>query len=60
MNESTYELVDQIDPYTNEVTGQVLKRTDSDGVVWFIPSDPANSDYAAYLESLETPAPKAK
>jgi hypothetical protein len=29
----------------------------TDGTILWIPSDPANSDYQAYLESLE---PKAK
>ncbi len=38
MNEYTYEVLE---------TG-TIKRTDSDGVVWFIPADPANSDYATY------------
>jgi hypothetical protein len=32
-----------------------ISRTDSDGRVWFIPTDPANSDYQAYLASLEAP-----
>lgn len=50
--EYTYEVV------TN-LMGEVIKRTDSDGNEAWIPTDPANSDYAAYLESLE-PAPKAK
>ena len=27
----------------------VIKRTDLDGAIWFIPTDPANSDYQAYL-----------
>ena len=27
----------------------VIKRTDADGQVWFIPTDPANSDYQRYL-----------
>jgi len=27
----------------------VLKRTDEDGKVWWIPTDPANSDYQRYL-----------
>ena len=26
-----------------------IKRTDEDGKEWFIPNDPANSDYQAYL-----------
>ena len=26
-----------------------IKRTDEDGRVWFIPNDPANSDYQRYL-----------
>jgi hypothetical protein len=33
--------------------GSILKRTDSDGTVWWIPADPANSDYQAYLQALE-------
>ena len=27
----------------------LIKRIDDDGTVWFIPTDPANSDYQAYL-----------
>ena len=26
-----------------------IKRTDADGTEWFIPNDPANSDYQRYL-----------
>jgi len=44
----TYELV-QVTP----MSGELVKRTDEDGTVWWIPTDPANSDYAAYLASLE-------
>jgi hypothetical protein len=29
--------------------GQVIKRTDADGTIWFIPKDEANSDYQRYL-----------
>jgi hypothetical protein len=36
-----------------ETTSTVIQRTDSDGSIWFIPTDPANSDYQAYLLSLE-------
>ena len=32
-----------------------ILRTDDDGQVWCIPTDPANSDYQAYLASLEAP-----
>jgi hypothetical protein len=28
---------------------ETILRTDSDGKVWHIPTDPANSDYQAYL-----------
>lgn len=35
--------------------GSILK-TDEDGKVWAIPTDPANSDYQAYLESLKDAA----
>ena len=31
----------------------VLKRTDETGKIWWIPTDPANSDYQAYLKSLD-------
>jgi hypothetical protein len=30
----------------------LIKKIDEDGIVWFIPSDPANSDYQEYLKSL--------
>ena len=46
-------------PVYEEVTTQlgqeVIKRTDVDGSVWWIPKDPANSDYYAYLRWLENP-----
>ena len=32
-----------------------IKRTDADGRIFSIPLDPANSDYQAYLASLEAP-----
>jgi hypothetical protein len=38
----TYELIE------GEL-GSTLKRTESDGRVWWIPLDPNNSDYAEYL-----------
>lgn len=50
-NTFTYELI-------TTIAGEVVKRTHADGNEAWIPTDPANSDYAAYLESLE--APKAK
>ena len=50
MNESTYEIIE------NSAGAETIKRTDSDGSVWWIPSDPANSDYQAYLASLEEQA----
>lgn len=40
-----YELVE------NEF-GSSLKSTNPDGHVWWIPLDPANSDYAEYLRYL--------
>lgn len=30
-----------------------IERTDLDGTVWYIPTDPANSDYQEYLKSLD-------
>ncbi len=38
-----YEIVEQ------ENGNKVIKRTDADGKVWWIPTDPANSDYQRYL-----------
>jgi hypothetical protein len=32
--------------------GDSVVRTDEDGQVWYIPTDPANSDYQAYLATL--------
>ena len=40
---------------TNEVADTTIKRTDADGKVWWIPSDPNNSDYQRYLRWLENP-----
>jgi hypothetical protein len=48
---STYEVI-QFDGFEN------IKRTDSDGTVWFIPTDPANRDYQEYLASLEATEPE--
>jgi hypothetical protein len=42
-----------LDPEGKELTQ--IQRIDADGTIWFIPSDPANSDYQAYLASLEAP-----
>jgi hypothetical protein len=39
---------------TTEFGKQIIERTDEDGSIWWIPEDPANSDYQAYLLSLET------
>ena len=41
----------------NDVTpnSSYIQRTDADGTIWSIPTDPANSDYQAYLTSLEAP-----
>lgn len=43
-----YEIV--YDEYNNT---KIIKRIDADGREWFIPTDPANSDYQAYLKYLE-------
>jgi hypothetical protein len=31
----------------------IIERTDEDGQVWLIPTDPANADYQEYLKTLE-------
>ena len=36
-----------------EILETCILRTDDDGKVWSIPTDPANSDYQAYLKSLD-------
>ena len=40
-------------PIYEEITQEngitVIKRTDVDGQVWWIPTDPTNSDYQRYL-----------
>ena len=44
--------------YTKETTifgDELIVRTDDAGIIAFIPTDPANSDYQAYLASLEAP-----
>lgn len=43
----TYELI------TTALGNEIIKRTDAEGNEAWIPTDPANSDYAAYLESQE-------
>jgi hypothetical protein len=38
---------------TDSFGSTVIKKTDEDGREFFIPIDPANSDYQAYLKSLD-------
>ena len=47
MEQFTYEVI------TDELGQEVIKRTDADGKIWWIPTDPANSDYQAYLNPVE-------
>jgi len=54
METYTYEVL------VSESGYESVKRTDKDGVVSIIPSDPANSDYQAYLVWLEEQPPKTK
>ena len=39
--------------YTTEFGSKFIKRTDEDGKIWWIPCDPFNSDYQAYLNPVE-------
>ena len=41
---------------TNDLGDTIIKRTDADGKVWWIPLDPANSDYQAYVTKDEPQA----
>ena len=43
----TYEIIESFDGI------KTVQRTNDDGSLTFIPIDPANSDYQAYLKSLE-------
>jgi hypothetical protein len=45
--EYTYEVV------STDLGVDVIKRTNPDDTVTFIPKDEANADYQAYLKSLE-------
>lgn len=48
------EFVDNSTYNINETEfGTTIVRTDEDGKVWWIPTDPANSDYARYLRWVE-------
>jgi ATP/maltotriose-dependent transcriptional regulator MalT len=47
MNDYTFEFIE------NELQNTLLKRTDADGNVTWIPLDERNSDYQAYLASLD-------
>lgn len=40
---------------TNQLGGKSILKTDENGNQWSIPTDPANSDYQAYLRWLENP-----
>jgi hypothetical protein len=46
-------IYEKIESPTGEI---ILKRTDPEGNEAWIPLDPANSDYAEYLASLEEPS----
>jgi hypothetical protein len=54
MNQVTYELIE------NPTGENYLNKIDTDGKVWFIPIDPANSDYQAYLATLKPETTKSK
>jgi len=41
------------EPFTSTTGNEFIKRTNEDGSVSFIPKDETNSDYQAYLKSLE-------
>jgi len=55
MKKTIYEVIE-----AEGMTPERIKRTDSEGKVWWIPTDPANSDYAEYLASLEATEPEAE
>jgi hypothetical protein len=44
----------------DEIVTPAIKMTDENGVIWRIPIDESNSDYAEYLASLEATEPEAE
>jgi hypothetical protein len=50
MTNPIYEVVTSESGYTS------IKRTDADGTIWWIPSDPANADYQGYLNKDTLPS----
>tara|TARA_R110000868_G_scaffold230981_1_gene484272 strand:- start:47 stop:208 length:162 start_codon:yes stop_codon:yes gene_type:complete len=53
MSNFTYEI------YPTLNGSEYIKKTDANGNEWFIPTDPANSDYQEYLRSLKEVSKKA-
>jgi len=45
-----FALLDSIDSFG--VSIQLIQKIDSNGTIWAVPTDPANSDYQAYLATL--------
>jgi hypothetical protein len=43
-----------------EILFETIERINQDGSLSYIPMDPANSDYAEYLASLEPNLPEVK
>jgi hypothetical protein len=41
--------------YTTDLGNEIVLRVNDDGTHDYIPTDPANSDYQAYLRWLENP-----
>ena len=41
--------------FKTSLNQDVIKKTDENGSIWWIPTDPTNSDYQAYLRWLENP-----
>ena len=54
MNDFVYEII------KSDFGPDIVKRTNDNGDVAWIPTDPANSDYAQYLASLEATEPEAE
>jgi len=46
---STYQI---IPANAENRTSETIIRTDDNGQIWYIPTDPANSDYQTYLATL--------
>ena len=49
---TTFNVIETTDIFGNPDT--LIQKIETNGVIWAVPKDPANSDYQAYLATLVT------